>query len=248
MSAVQNSARSTRRNRIHPVQPALFAYRCGMTLIHRIPALPKIIGMCIITIRTFVSTYNRVTYTAADRIVWLHALAYGIVTAACFILAQTPVRHLRKLLFVPVMGMIITLFRMITLFPFLSLNMAELPEGLLYTVRFFITTCAALVFFETTSRRELQDALEQVESVFRRIIPPLRRVPAALSVSIAIGFIPEIFSMWNTIILAAAARIPSDRRLPPFRRIAVICQELSALLSCMIARAEETRKAVLNRF
>lgn len=259
--------------------------------------------MCVISIRAFSSSFTSRFFTNSeflasssyfgeneffvnntfcamfDSILWIRTGVYAIIVLVLFILAKTPIRNLRRLLFVPVMGLLLTFFRMIAWqpnnndFP-ITLDLLQLPDGLLYTLRFLVTATSALILFETTSRLQMLEALEQVEDLLKKIFPPLKKFHVARIVSIAIGFIPEIFTVWNQVNLAARARMQTTtslrsatdswsvagtrstansqsatgkQKISIKRRIAILVAEFSALLSCMMQRAEETRKAVENR-
>ena len=102
--------------------------------------------------------------------------------------------------------------------------------GLLYTARFWASALAAQCVFETTTMVQLQDAL---------------RLP--LVVTLSINFIPQIFSEWEKIKLAARARTSAKTRKNPAKACALFLRELQALIFAMLQKAETTRRAAANR-
>ncbi len=260
------------RRRDGAENPPLFSYRKGSSVIHRAPALLKLIALCVISIRTF-SSYSADFRKAgaeeilrhgghsgtafflqltAQEILWLRAAFYALVTAGAFAAARTPLRSLRKILFVPVIGLFVTILKIMPqtaeeLFR-RTLNVPALLDGLLYTVRLFITSAAALVMFETTSRLALYDAFDAAEAAVGRVIPPVRKLRTARILSVTISFIPEIFRQWRTITLAAKARVPrsAGRRRPArtARRPQSAAERQDLPAECQLQPAEraETRQ------
>ena len=137
-------------------------------------------------------------------------------------------KSLFALRYVFVFGLLVTLAKII------GASAESLPfasaSGLLYTARFFISALAAQCVFETTTMVQIQEAL---------------RLP--LVAVLAINFIPQIFSEWEKIKLAARARVPKAARKNPIRACALFVSQLEALLLSMLQKAETTRKAVANR-
>lgn len=293
--------------------PSLFSYRIGNTCIHKVPALLKFIILLVISIRIFsdksffmqiLSLYKsfnsfelsilNIVSPAFSLVIWAKIFFYFILVSVFFILARTPISHIKNLLFVPLIGFFVTIIRMISfvpidvsqilppilinnsfwftsikILPFLFINPVELPEGLLYTSRFFVTAIAALVLFETTSTLQIEETLSSLEKKVAIIFPPIKKLHLAQIISISIGFIPEIFATWNKVVIAAKARNPNNGRVKEnhlsnarttttkaklnsnfahfAQKISLIIAQFSALLSCLLSRAEETRKAFLNR-
>lgn len=102
--------------------------------------------------------------------------------------------------------------------------------ALLYTARFFVSALAAQCVFETTTMLQMQEAL---------------RLP--LVVTLAINFIPQIFSEWQKIKLAARSRTSASRRKSIFGAASIALFEMQALLFVMLEKAETKRKALENR-
>lgn len=235
----------------------LFAYRRGNSILHKTPALLKLAVLMTLCI---------VTFSGAS------VVRIGIcllISVIVFILSGAHKESLKQISFVAVIGTVITIFDMlyfqfsnstvanateniIMVLPFFGINMNGLYDGLLYTVRFFITALAAQVVFETTSSLEIQDAFEAVQNVAAKIIPPLKKWNPAFVISLTINFIPEVFETWNKVNLAARARTNSSGKNRKGSRgksntILIMYQELLALFSCLLHFAEMKRQAILNR-
>lgn len=78
------------------------------------------------------------------------------------------------------------------------------------------------------------------------IFPPLRKWNPALVISLAINFIPQIFDTWSSVRTAARARTLSGKKSIA-QAIRILYQEIQSLISCLLFKAETTRKAILNR-
>ncbi|MGP1459789.1 MAG: hypothetical protein ACTTKL_10870 [Treponema sp.] len=242
-----------RRTQTFRQQPALFSYRKGDSAVHRLPPLLKLTILCVICVRTFSnSVYGGVLSRLCSdgTVLWLRAAFYFCVQASLFFAARTPFSSLKKLKFVFVLGGMLTALRLIPsrIEPpnYIALDAAELFASLLYVFRFFVTSAAALIIFETTSRIEIFDAFSSVEKRLAALIPAVKKLNIALTLSITVSFIPEIFSAWNAISLAAAARSGSARRSPQafFRSVTA---QFFALFYNMFDYAEQLRKASANR-
>ncbi len=206
---------------------ALFSYRIGSSLLHKINAGAKIIFLFAFSVFVFWGTPQ-----SAEE---LFCFSLLVRTAACFVtsvilffMAGANWKSLFALRYVFVFGLLVTLAKIV------GASAESLPfaiaSGLLYTARFFISALAAQCVFETTTMVQIQEAL---------------RLP--LVVSLAINFIPQIFSEWEKIKLAARARVPKAARKNPIRACALFVSQLEALLLSMLQKAETTRKAVANR-
>lgn len=134
----------------------------------------------------------------------------------------------------------------VTVLPGVRLNLNGCAAGILYTVRFFITTFTAQTIFETTSSLEIKGAVESVQDGIAHIFPPLRKWNPALVISLAINFIPQIFDTWSSVRTAARARTLSGKKSIA-QAIRILYQEIQSLISCLLFKAETTRKAILNR-
>lgn len=243
-----------RKLRSAPVQnAALFSYRQGDSFMHRVPPLIKFLLLSFICFRTFSnSAYFGLADSVASpqTIAWLRTACYFVVQAVIFIAAKTPVANIKKMKFILVIGIPLILLRSLRTenieTPGDLFNAAGFFDGALYVVRFYITSASAMVIFETTSRLELFNAFYNLEDGIARFIPGVKKLNAAAALSITIAFIPEIFSAWNAITFAAAARTPR-RNTNILLLIRNITAEFTGLFSAMIDYAEQLRRAAANR-
>lgn len=228
---------------------SLFSYRVGNSLIHKMPALIKLILMFIVSIRVCSSSWNNTTYSAIELIPWIRCAVYGTITLFLLIFAKTPFSSIKKLSYFLFLGLMVTFIKV---FPttseelfYCELNYSGLMEGLLYTARFLISSAMALIMFETTSRLELLDSLEQIENIFVKIIPPIKKLHIAQIISVCICFIPEVFSTWNNISVAAKSRTPKKQS---FKNVILNnISKIMALFYNLFQYADDSRKAIINR-
>ena len=238
-------------------EPALFCYRLADSPVHRAPAWLKIIFLVTVTLRTFSKTTYALPedfFIPLELIQWIRIGFYFVLSAVLFIAAKTPLSSLKRLKFILVLAVCLMLISLCT--PnieqedgatFISLNIAGLKNDLLYISRFFVTVLASLVVFETTSRLELFDFFVQAEDAVSRVIPPFKKMNAALILSVTITFIPEVFACWSRVSLAAAARTPVSRKGRRHFSICAINAQITAFFLNMLQYAEEVRRAVNSR-
>ena len=207
---------------------ALFSYRRGSSLLHKTNAGAKIIFLFAFSVFVF---WGRTPDTAKE-IFCAAAIARTAIcfaaSAALFFLAGANWKSLLRLRFVLYIGLMVTALKIIGT-PAASWADGA-AYGLLYTARFLTSALAAQCVFETTTMVQIQDAL---------------RLP--LVVTLAINFIPQIFSEWEKIKLAAHARTSPRTRKNPAKACALFLSQLQALLLVMLQKAETTRRAVANR-
>lgn len=227
----------------------LFSYRIQKTLIHKIPAIIKIVLLFFVSIRVFSSSWNNTEFTAIQLLPWARCSFYGIITILFLAFAKTPFSSIKKLSYVLFLGFLVTLIKILPTTEeqllYGELNILGFFEGLLYTARFLISMAFSLVIFETTSRLQILDALEQIENAFAKIIPPIKKLYLAYIISVTICFIPEIFSAWNNITLATKARTPHKASIK--NKAINLYSRLMALFYAMFEYAENSRKAISNR-
>lgn len=207
----------------------LFCYRRDTTIIHKCPALIKLIILCVFSILLF--KLNS----------WIFTCVFAMITFIVFFLAKTPIRQLRKLLYVPLIGGMVVLLRIIKFNP-TYLDFSQVKDGFLYIAQFFVTTLAAQVFFDTTSTYQIQVSLEKIQAIVFKVFPFLKKINFALFVAITIHFIPLVFETWEKVNKAARSRIIN-------RKIGIknLLPVFFAFFSCLLQTAEQTRKAILNR-
>ena len=198
---------------------ALFSYRRGGTPLHKAPALLKMIFLFALSFFVFWESPR----TAALRC----ALSFA-ASAALFFLSGANWKGLLKLRFVFYIGLMVFALKIIGTPAAAWADSAA--YALLYTARFFVSALAAQCVFEATTMLQMQEAL---------------RLP--LVVTLSINFIPQIFSEWQKIKLAARSRTSARRRKSLFGAASLALFELQALLFVMLEKAETKRKALENR-
>ncbi len=240
------------------MSPALFSYKKGNTPLHRLSALAKLVFQFAICMAIFASP----TFPPMQAAIPIFC---GGVVAIAFVVARISLLELRRLRLILVLGAVYALFRVfaiapdftadagfklfvssescIILFSFIELRTDRVLGVLFYIYRFFIAALSALVFFKTTSPLQVKEAFETLQEALAKIFPPLRRLNPALTLALAINFIPEIFSAWGKISRAAKARKPKGTAF----FMGSFYAELFALFSCLVCYAETTRRALANR-
>lgn len=208
--------------------PALFSYRNCNSLIHRIPCWIKLLSMILLSLSIFHAGFCPTAILLT-------------LTLIFFFLANTPFSSLLRLRFILFIALFTALISIFTKHP------ESLKNDALYIAHFFTTALFTLIVFETTSKIQILSTLSCIEDFLSKILPPFRKLHFALILSITITFIPEIFSAWNKISLAAASRTPLNKKGK--RRISIrqLNAQFSALFMNMIQYAEQVRRAVENR-
>lgn len=227
---------------------AIFSYRNGNSVLHRIPALIKILLLVAICLFVF---FGENSFSTLDEFfsgkAFVCLCSCGFVLFVLHVLSGFRLSSLVKMKFV--------VFYSLFVFAFRSWKFSDEGilcwdvEGLwfcgLYTVRFFVAAFASELIYETTSLLEIKSALEDVEIFFARIIPPLKKVRLSFLLALAMNFIPEIFALWTRVRIASRSR--SQKKISLIRFVQVINKETECLFSCLIRSAENKRKAILNR-
>lgn len=198
---------------------ALFSYRRGGSPLHKTPALLKMI---------FLFALNFFVFWESPKTAALRCALSFAASASLFFLSGANWKGLLKLRFVFYIGLMVFALKIIGS-P--AASWAESAAyALLYTARFFVSALAAQCVFETTTMLQMQEAL---------------RLP--LVVTLAINFIPQIFSEWQKIKLAARSRTSARRRKSILGAASIALFEMQALLFVMLEKAETKRKALENR-
>ena len=219
----------------------LFAYRRGSSALHKMPALAKLALLFALCLFVFGGT----PVSSFDELL-SHQTLIRITSslAVCFVLFLLSGAHLcsiKRVSFVFVFGLFVTVVRMIHI-PFFF-DKGAVAYGVSYTARFFSASLSAEVIFETTSPVEISEALELLQSAIARVFPPFKKAKTAFVLSLAINFLPEVFATWNKVTLAAEARGGTKAS----GKVWVLLQEFTALFSCLLRYAEVKRMAILNR-
>lgn len=206
---------------------ALFSYRRGNSPLSKAPPLFKMLFLLALNAFVFWQSPSEASEILPRGAVLRCAISFA-AGAALFFLAGANWKGLLKLRFVFYIGLMVTALKIIGT-PAASWT-GGAASGLLYTARFFVSALAAQCVFETTTMVQMQEAL---------------RLP--LVVTLAINFIPQIFSEWQKIKLAARSRTSARRRKSLAGAVSLGLFELQALLFVMLEKAETKRKALANR-
>lgn len=240
---------------------ALFSYRKGNSILHRIPAAIKI-GM-MIAFSAF--AFSGGTMHSLDSV--FHFSFIAKITACLFIssvlffLSGARWNSIFNLKPIFILGLFITAFRaacfpsenssiqndaVLVIFPFLGISLNGLASGAAYSLQFLLTSFAAQILFETTSSLQIKNSMESVQNGIAKIVPPIKKLNPALTLSLALNFMPEVFETWKKVHLASRARLNNSKKIQ-VPKITVIAQEFVSLFSCLLYKAETKRKAILNR-
>ena len=215
------------------MQESLFSYKYNTTLIHKTPALLKIIFLCFISIKLFSQNNN-----IEIKNYFFQCGFYFFIGCILFFIAKINFTIIKKLLFIPFIYLGIILISSIEFTDSIKFNFENSLKGLLYAVRLFVTSFIALIIFETTSIYQLENELDK--------IPLFKRFRISQTISLTILFIPLIFRNWTKIQNAIKARsVKNSKNI--FIKINNLFQSFSTLLSSLLNSAENTRKAILNR-
>ena len=215
------------------MQESLFSYKYNTTLIHKTPALLKIILLCFVSIRLFSQNNN-----IEIKNYFFQYGFYFFIGCILFFIGKINFTSIKKLLFIPIICSGIILISSIEFTNSIKFNFENSLKGLLYAVRLFVTSFVALIIFETTSIYQLENELDK--------IPLFKRFRISQTISLTILFIPLIFRNWTKIQNAIKARsVKNSKNI--FIKINNLFQSFSTLLSYLLNTAENTRKAILNR-
>lgn len=226
----------------------LFSYRNESSILHRVPALVKMIllvAVCFVAFcgeNSFSSLNDFLSGTA-----FVCLCSCGVFLCILYVLGGFRLSSLAKMKFVFFYSLFIFMFRC---WKFSDAGIIEWDvEGLwfcgLYSARFFVAAFTSELIYETTSLLEIKTALEDVENLFARIVPAVKKARISFLLALAMNFIPEIFAVWNRIRIASRSR--NQKKINLVRVVQVINKETECLFSCLIRRAENKRKAILNR-
>ncbi len=212
---------------------SLFSYRYDTTIIHKIPAIIKIIFLCFVSIRIFSTSNNESNFSE-----WYRCGFYFFIGCLLFFLSRTKFSSLKNLSFIFIIGFFIILLNGINFENKLNFDFKKSLEGILYLSRLLTTSLIALIVFDTTSVYQLENDLDK--------IPLFKKFKISQTISLTILFIPLIFRTWNKIQLASQSRnIKNKNSL--ILKLQNLFQSFSTLFSCILNSAENTRKAILNR-
>ncbi len=214
----------------------LFCYRKGNSILHRIPALIKILFMMVFCVTCFLGGQMENSEEILQKWVFFQLLYCICICILLFFLGKGTLSSVIQMKWVLWFGLLVTVFR---LYPDYKNG---LLAGGLYTIRFFFASFACQMIFETTSSLEIRESFEGVHIAFCKVLPFMRKFNLAFVISLAVTFIPEVFETWNKVSLASRARQGKKKRF--FQNLMA---EMTALLSVLLGLAETKRKAIQNR-
>ncbi len=225
----------------------LFAYRSTPSLLHKVPSLIKLIYVFAFCIAAFSGGTPQNLTEAYSFPLLLRTGICTFLSLLTWILAGFHFSTIKNTKFVIFIAILFAIFRCYKFEneTFIFPDYDGLCFAGIFSIRFFITTLTAQCVFETTSSLEIQITFETMEKIIGKIIPPFKKLKFALTLSLAINFIPQIFSTWNKISLAAKARSPQKNS--PVKFIRNYYLQFTALFSCLLKQAEEKRSAAINR-
>ncbi|PYZ95625.1 cobalt ABC transporter permease [Alteribacter lacisalsi] len=177
-----------------------------------------------------------------------------LFAALVFLATKVPVRYLLKgLKFIAIMVILLFLFRMLmtregtVLFELTWLTVYEegVRDGAVFAGRLFLLLVLATVLTLTTTPIELTDALERLFKPLQRLGLPAHEL--ALTMSIALRFIPTLFTEMEKIMKAQTARGASFSNGSLVRRIKALVPLLVPLIIQSFRRAEELAVAMEAR-
>ncbi len=214
----------------------LFCYRKGNSILHRIPALIKILFMMVFCVTCFPGGQMEKSEEILQKRVFFQLLYCICICILLFFLGKGTFSSVIQMKWVLWFGVLVTAFR---IYPDYKNG---LLAGGLYTIRFFFASFACQMIFETTSSLEIRESFEGVHKALCKVLPFMRKFNLAFVISLAVTFIPEVFETWNKVCLASRARQGKKKRF--FQNLMA---EMTALLSVLLGLAETKRKAIQNR-
>lgn len=216
----------------------LFSYSNKKTLLHKIPALLKLVFTCVSCFFVFGNLFPK-SSLSAEKVQSIKILISSCFAIFLWIISKSGFQAFFKLKLVLILGLVFTLFKGFSLKSpyFIDIQLAK--EGFLYSYNFFITTFVALLLFETTTMLEIQNDLQKIPLFNKTYLP--------MVLAITISFFPEIFSTWEEIRLAAKARKKPNTKNSLKQKVKSLITQFSSLLSIMLQKAEIKRKALLSR-
>ena len=164
-----------------------FSYRPGKTILHRIPAGLKLLGVMALSTAACVSVPG------------LAAVILLIVAAS--LAARVPpwelLKGARTLVLLSLCVMLLNFHTPVT--------------GIITALRIFVPFAASALLFSVTTMRELRLSLAAFETGIRKMLSAGRPQPRnfaffSLGISLMLGFIPRFFELWETANLACDAR------------------------------------------
>lgn len=222
---------------------AIFSYHAGGTLLHKTPAIIKLIFLLLFCAFALggSGTYNPLIIKST-----LIKIFFSLIIALSFwIISRGGLGTIKKLAPVFLLAFSVVVIKV---FNALLIDWGEkerlkdtLPLALfgggLYSTGFILSSFMAIIIFETTSFLEIYFAL--------LAIPLIKKTQIPLLLALSVDFVREAFEIWEKIKVAQRARTP--KKLPLSRRIECLTYLLSALIACLLENAKDRRLSLLNK-
>ncbi len=230
------------------MKEAIFSYNKRDSLIHKTPAILKLLILFCIPLITY---FTPLVYHAG-----LFALAIILL-----LLAQIPLksflRDLKPIIYYCIFILIIDVLTILlfdkTPMPISTELSAELEESVSPTLNFFtilkekgnfllmsrlvVSMAYTSIFFRTTSHLEMRQSLEKIESC---ITFGHSKLTFSKAFALFLNFLPQLFAIWNSLDLAWRARGGK-------RTVRKIIALLPVFISLSLKKANQTLLALKNR-
>lgn len=215
----------------------LFSYRRENSILHKTSAGIKILLLILLCFITFFNTQYEIQKLSGC----------ALIPVVLFFLSKAKFKNcLKAMKQVFVLGFFMTFVKTISMDgTTLIINPNQTIEGIIFTLRFLITTLSCHLIFETTSSLQIKNSLDNGEEFISKIFPFIKKLHLADLISLCISFIPMVFETWNKVELAARSRAPEKKSITS--SVMILRAEFEAMFSCLLFHAENKRKAMLNR-
>ena len=204
---------------------SLFSYCASDSIVHRTPALLKILVLFAVPVTVLLS---RIEVCLALIVLFPVAAAVGKIRPRLFL------RDLKPIL---VYSLMIVMIDVLAYLLFHENDDIITQKSLHTVLRLFCAMEATSVFFRTTSTYEIGEAFQDIERVLS--FGHSKLVISSLF-SLFLGFLPQIFATWSSLDLAYRAR---GGRKGPAKAVTL----LPLLITMSMKKAQTTYLALLNR-
>jgi energy-coupling factor transporter transmembrane protein EcfT len=212
----------------------LFQYRGGRSILHRIPALPKLVlSLSLSLIVMFLPFYAVCGAIPVP----------AVLACICGFTFREQFADVKPVLFYAAFLFLVSLSSGL---PSLDINVFKF-EYLLYILRLLLVMQLSALFFRTTPSTEIKNAICGLEADIRRVIKKLpfakntaTKARFGISLALTLSFIPELFGLWDRLNRAYKAR----KGRGGAKKIRVL---LIALFSLSFSYAEKKARALAAR-
>jgi len=170
-----------------------WSYRKGASLLHRLPAGPKLVFLLLLSLAAFLPVHE---YTS---IIILTAIFFILILLS-LIAGINPLQLLRGSgpLFLIVLGLF--LLQGLEFSPF-AFNTETLIKALLFCMRLGAAFAAASLLFSVTTPGEIRKSISRLETYLH-----LNKIHLSLYISLMLIFLHEFFALWEGLLLAWKSR------------------------------------------